>query len=313
MIDAPKLKFTLKSLKALLNDEPPKDMSREKQLEEMVANATSMKWNRDEEGMFTPTRPQAELLEKLPAGAYEFGFSMFGPYAKLMNLKDEELIPFKGGAVPVLMQEIERFWSLEDRYVKLGVPYRRGILMHGVPGTGKSGIVRLVCDKIIENDGLVAYCQNAGTFVQWLPILNKMDPKRKMVIVFEDIDNLVDYDEHGFLQLLDGISNDRPGMLFIATTNFLNNIPERIYRPSRFDLLIEVGAPDAGVRREYVQRLCNKYEIEMREDIVEKSEGLAFAHLKEILVSCLLFDRTVDEMVERMSLHGSMLNDEDDD
>ena len=51
----------------------------------------------------------------------------------------------------------------------------------------------------------------------------------------------------------------------------------------------------------------------MREDIVEKSEGLAFAHLKEILVSCLLFDRTVDEMVERMSLHGSMLNDEDDD
>jgi SpoVK/Ycf46/Vps4 family AAA+-type ATPase len=238
---------------------------------------------------------------------------MAGPFASRVELKNEELIAFEDGPSQDIMEEIHQFWKVKARYEKLGVPYRRGVLMHGIPGTGKSGVVRMVCDQVIEKDGLVILVKRARDFTGWLPILNQVEPNRHVVVVLEDLDEIYEYDEQECLQMLDGIGNDRPGLLFLATTNFLSEIPSRIYRPSRFDLLIEVGAPSASVREQYVRALCKRFEVEHRSDIVEASEGLSFAHLKEILVSCLLYERPVEEMVERMKNHAAQEEEEDDE
>ncbi len=271
-------------------------------------------WNLEkEDNAYTVLSANANPCVSLPAGAYDLCLGMTGPFAKKIELKDEELIEFEDGPTQSIMEEIHAFWGAKERYAKLGVPYRRGILMHGIPGTGKSGIVRMVCDQVIADDGLVVVVKRAARFTEWLPILNRLEPDRKVVAILEDLDEIYDYDEQECLQMLDGIGNDRPGLLFLATTNFLSNIPSRIYRPSRFDLLIEIGPPSVGVRAEYVRSLCNRFEVEHRSDIVTASSGLSFAHLKEILVSCLLFNRSVDEMVERMKMHATAEEDDDDD
>lgn len=274
---------------------------------------TTNRWNYDSEGgSFTPLPNSANPCPRLPAGAYILGVGMAGPFAQPVSLKDEELIAFEDGPSQEIMREIHQFWNLEARYAKLGVPYRRGVLMHGIPGTGKSGLVRMICDQVVQNDGLVILVKRAGAFTEWLPILNQVEPNRHVVVVLEDLDEIYGYDEQECLQMLDGIGNDRPGLLFLATTNFLSEIPSRIYRPSRFDLLIEVGAPNEEVRKQYVRSLCERFEVDYRSDIVEASDGLSFAHLKEILVSCLLYDRSVDQMVERMKRHAEQ-DEEDDD
>jgi len=288
-------------------------MDFEEQLEKMQA-ANELKWSfLPQQKKFNLVPPHQDLLDNLPPGAYEFGMSMFGPFADIVDLKQEELISFDEGPGKLVMEEVDRFWDLKERYAKLGVPYRRGIMMHGPPGTGKSGVVRLVCNDVIEKGGLVAIVKHAETFSNFIPLLNRSDPNKRLVVVLEDVDNLVNYDEHEFLQLLDGLADDRPQMLFLATTNFIQHIPARIYRPSRFDLLVEVGLPCAMVRHGYVEQLCQRFGAEFNQQFVDLSEGLSFAHLKELIVSHLLFERSVEEIVERLKKHGDLGTDDEDD
>ncbi len=276
---------------------------------------SSIKWRQNGDQFFVQI--DAPTTKSLPPGAYELGMSMAGPYAAHVDLKQEELIPFKTGPCQEIVAEVEKFWDLHSRYTRLGLPYRRGILMYGPPGTGKSGIVRLVAQNLIKKNGMVMIVKRADTFINFLPLLNKLEPDRNLVIVLEDIERLVARQEQEFLQLLDGIASDRPGMLFLATTNHLEQLEPRVYRPSRFDLLVEVGMPNKKTREVYVRRLCDKFKAKYNPKFVTLTEGLSFAALKEIIVSCLVLDKKVEDMVKRMRGYSRMAEDlfdeEDDD
>lgn len=275
---------------------------------------TSLKWQLNGD-LFAIQSDSAEV-RTLPAGAYSPGMAMSGPYMEPVDLKQEELIPFTTGPCNEIVDEVNKFWNTRNKYDQIGVPYRRGILMYGPPGTGKSGIVRLVAQKLInDHNGLVMIVKDASLFSHFIPLLNKLEPNRRLVIVLEDVEKLMHRQEQDFLQLLDGISNDRPGMLFIATTNYLAQLEPRVYRPSRFDLLVEVGMPDRKTRETYVKRLCQKFGVPYNRQFVDKTNGLSFAALKEIIVSCLVLDKSVNEMVKRMrgydALAEDMENEED--
>lgn len=269
--------------------------------------ASSIKWRQNGEQFFVQVN--APSVKMLPPGAYELGLSMAGPYAEYIDLKQEELIPFKTGPCKEIVDEVGRFWDLKSRYERLGLPYRRGILMYGPPGTGKSGIVRLVAQNLISKNGIVMIIKDADAFTDFLPLLNKLEPDRNLVIVLEDIERLVMRQEQEFLQLLDGIASDRPGMLFLATTNHLEQLEPRIYRPSRFDLLVEVGMPNKKTREVYVRRLCDKFKSPYNSKFVTLTDGLSFAALKEIIVSCLVLDKKVEKMVERMRGYTRLAQD----
>jgi SpoVK/Ycf46/Vps4 family AAA+-type ATPase len=281
-------------------------------MEELLASP--LKW-RHNEGMFHVTM-DAKTIKRLPAGCYETEMGMAGPFVNVVDLKQEELIPFKSGPCNQIVEEVDKFWRLEKRYAKLGLPYRRGVLMYGPPGTGKSGIVRLVGQKLIEQDGLVMIVKCASTFTSFIPLLNKLEPERKLVIVLEDLERLLLRQEQTYLQLLDGIASDRPGMLFLATTNHLDELEPRVYRPSRFDLLIEVGMPNKATREVYVRRLCEKFGTKYNSKFVTLTDGLSFAALKEIIISCLVLDKKIEDMVKRMKSYRALvqeMGDDDDD
>jgi hypothetical protein len=276
---------------------------REQELQRLMESAT-LHWHKtgdDSYGISTPF----QRVGRLDAGVYEIGFSMTGPWAKHIGFKDEELVEFSDGPANRVMDEINTFWGIRERYQKLGMPYRRGIMMYGEPGTGKSGIIKQICQRLIrEHDGLVIYCPRATGMENWLPILNKAEPDRKMVVILEDLDTFAEYDEEELLQLLDGIVAHRDGLVFMATTNHLDAIPGRVFRPSRFDLLIEVGKPSESVRREYIESLCQRFGIDTREDIISASEGMTFAATKELLTSCILYDKDPVETKTRLQQHA---------
>lgn len=267
-----------------------------------------MHWYATGTGTYTAREPQ-QKIKSLPAGAYDLGFDMFGgPFASKVNLKEEELIHFTSGPNYQVINEMNNFWQKKELYQKLGVPHRRGILLYGPPGTGKSGILKLIAEDLIANDGIVLYDVDICNVESWLPILSKAEPDRKTLIIFEDIESLIRHDEHSFLQVLDGMTESRTNTVFLATTNYIGKIPSRILRPSRFDLLIKVDYPDRKVRYQYVKSLCERFEIEMREDIVEASEDMSFAAMKEMLTSILLYDTPIEEVKQRLLDHAAVID-----
>lgn len=268
-----------------------------------------IKWTAHNNTYF-PVRPGAEQLRTLPPNVYDLTLDFEkGPVANVIPIKEEGLIHFDSGPAPKIMEEVRKFWTMKGKYDTLGIPYRRGILMHGEPGTGKSGIIRILCKDVVNDGGIVTIVKNITTLETWLPILNELEPGRNLMVVIEDIDEMVEHTEYELLQMLDGVGNHRDGMLFVATTNYLDELPDRVYRPSRFDYLVEVSMPNARVRSQYIEDLCNRFNVPMRQDIVDRSEGMSFAHMKEFLVSCLLYNRDVDEVAARMHMHKH-LNEE---
>lgn len=87
------------------------------------------------------------------------------------------------------------------------------------------------------------------------------------------------------LNCLDGIAS-RDGIITVATANNpLSLDPAILKRPGRFDRVVRFPNPDAALRREYYRRLSPLLAGEQFEIVIENTEGLSFAQLRETYIS----------------------------
>ena len=67
----------------------------------------------------------------------------FGPHGVWGSSKSKQRRPLSSfilqeGIIQSLVEDAREFLRSEDWYTKAGIPHRRGYLLHGPPGTGKS-------------------------------------------------------------------------------------------------------------------------------------------------------------------------------
>jgi hypothetical protein len=93
----------------------------------------------------------------LPAGAYLCLADCRGtPFLQPKRLALDDLIDFGGSLSSRILHEIDRFWTLGERFREYGFLHRRGYLFYGKQGGGKSSLVHQVVAKIIAG-GHVAF------------------------------------------------------------------------------------------------------------------------------------------------------------
>ena len=130
--------------------------------------------------------------------------------------------------------------------------------MHGPAGTGKTSLCRLVLDDVAERGGIGILADNVRVLSKALKNLRKVQPDVPVVVVIEDLDSALQ-DEEFFLDLLDGHAQGFQKVVFLATTNHLKRLPDRIKnRPSRFDRKFLVGSICAESRRVFLEDLCQR-------------------------------------------------------
>ncbi len=256
------------------------------------------------------------VAEVLPAGIYRIEVAMGrGLYFNPMTVEGDELLPLPDPHTTRVLQSLEEFWTKKNLFRQFGFLWTRGILLYGPQGSGKSSTLRRAGDLVIEQDGIVFYCNNPGLTMHGLQLFRKAEPDRKIIVVLEDIDHQINYgDEEELLSLLDG-ENQVDNVVFIATTNDLSEIPPRIRnRPRRFDDVIEIGMPDAEVRRAYFEiknpRFTNGNDPEELNTWVKVTEGLSVAHLCEMVVAVELLGHDAMETGARLQFM-KYLADED--
>src|ERR1700719_4026919 len=83
-----------------------------------------------------------------------------------------------------LVQDIEKFKAAQQRYRELGVPYHRGYLFYGPPGSGKTSIVSALAGHF----GISIYAVNLTDFNDKSLLKAINDVPTKSLILFEDID-----------------------------------------------------------------------------------------------------------------------------
>lgn len=271
------------------------------------------KWlSRDGRSFYVGTKPKA--TDKLNPGIYKISIDPFGQiYFNIVEDKSDELLDIETSTVNDAIKEIDNFWTKKDFFVKHKFPFRRGILFHGPAGTGKSSTIKQITKKVVDKGGIAIFVSDFGAFINGMKLFRSIQPNTHVVAIIEDIDSLLEYQELQILNALDGFGGF-DGVVYVATTNYLENIPDRIRnRPSRFDRLFFVDYPNEESRRIYFNHLSKKDNITIPVDEwVTKTNGLSYAHLKELFVSHICFETPTDEIIERLTSMSTSDLDEDD-
>jgi DNA polymerase III delta prime subunit len=186
--------------------------------------------------------------------------------------------------------------------------------MHGPPGCGKSSIISLLVRSLLKDNGLIVkFPRNTNLFKACMRGLRNIQPNLPVIVLMEDLNYILDdCDESDILNLLDGIENFSHNTVYLGTTNYFSQLPGNIRnRPSRFDLVVEVGPPAANIRKQYFESLLlDGDKIDDLDKWVENSEGLSFAHLEELFKSVFLFDNSFDNTLARIRSMGADLDNE---
>lgn len=202
-----------------------------------------------------------------------------------------------------IMRELASFLSRREAYLKYGLVYKRGILMHGKPGTGKTVIMSQIADAVTAMGGYILHGSGLHLLPAMLKKVKGVHPGSLVVVVLEDIDGSCDGDddEAALLEMLDG-NTQHDGVVYIATTNNIDDIPARVrQRPSRFDAVVEVLAPSEHARSVYLGKLANGDMTEGEQaDIVRRTDGMVMAQLKEIFILHKVYGHPIHDAIARV-------------
>jgi SpoVK/Ycf46/Vps4 family AAA+-type ATPase len=222
-------------------------------------------------------------------------------YNKTKVLTDK-LIELDDSAAIRVIAGIETFWESKAKFDRFGILFKRGILLWGPAGSGKTATVNMLMNDLVGRGGMVVIVQKPSVAIKGLHDLRRIEPDRPIIIVLEDIEEMIDnHGEHGLLGLLDG-EHQVSNVVVLATTNFPERLGERIInRPSRFDEIILVDMPSAKARYRYLKHvLKDTVPEEELQQWVEATDKLSIAHLRELIVATQCLGRPYAEVVDRL-------------
>jgi hypothetical protein len=248
----------------------------------------------------------------LPAGLYSLdldeGKKLFTP---VKNSSDQPT-DLPGLPSKYLLDQIKLFWNRADRYQKYHLLQKRGILLYGEPGTGKTCLINLLCKDLIDMGGVIFMIDDFETATACIQHFRIIEPDRPIMTILEDIEGIFRGDQgnrevKAALSLLDG-QDQTNNIIHVATTNQPEELADRfIKRPGRFDLVIGIHAPIAETREAYLRYVTqNEIPEDKLKELVDKTEGLSLAYLREIASTYLCLDIPVDITLERLQKNFRM-------
>lgn len=255
--------------------------------------------------------PCESVEKELGAGQYTIEMSnQRGLYFNKTKATLDGLVDLPDSSSDKVLSHIKDFWNKRDRYKNMNFTYKRGIILWGPPGSGKTTTVQQVSKMVVDRGGVAIYIRDPELAALGLQILRRIEPDRPIVVMMEDIEAMINnrsHDENHLLSLLDGelqIDN----VIFVATTNFPEKLPPRLVnRPSRFDIVQKIGMPKNDARRvyllaKYAQLDDMDYPVDAnmeRKDQISKEMDILINKINQLEGSVKEVSKATDDEIEQ--------------
>jgi hypothetical protein len=187
-----------------------------------------------------------------------------------------------------LKSVVEGFLSSKDFYLSKKIPWKRGILLYGKPGNGKTSLIRTLISVYNFKPVTITSNANDDTVREAFSYSENQSPA---LLYFEDLDSLFQkVDLSSFLNLMDGVAS-KNGLFIVATANEIKKLKSSITdRPSRFDRKFEIPLPNQKMAYIYLKKWFGKLLPDAeykRLSIVSVKYGFSYVHLKELYISSM--------------------------
>ncbi len=201
---------------------------------------------------------------------------------------------------PDIREELRRqtvgFFAHRRLFRKNRIPQRRGLLLYGPPGNGKTMI-----GKILADHGgwtfIYATAGDIGDPDQIRACFSLARRLRPTILFFEDLDFFASCREENprgttlgeMLAQMDGMEKN-DGIIVIGTTNDLDAIePALKDRPSRFDAVLHIAAPNEERRRDILAHYLGRRGVEdaLIAFAAHHACGFSAAQLKELAMQTM--------------------------
>ncbi|XP_050542100.1 mitochondrial chaperone BCS1-like [Daktulosphaira vitifoliae] len=187
----------------------------------------------------------------------ETGTTIFVPSYDMWQSFGEPRIPrsklsiiLDDGVYDGIMNDIQNFHNGKSWYQDRGIPYRRGYLLYGPPGCGKSSLITALAGELNYNICVLSLNDTKMSDEQLLHLMASV-PSQSLVLL-EDVDSMFSDKEgttviegnkvtlSGLLNAFDGIVSSEGRILFM-TTNYIERLDPALIRPGRVDYKLHIG------------------------------------------------------------------------
>ncbi|KAI9199490.1 BCS1 N terminal-domain-containing protein [Polychytrium aggregatum] len=145
-----------------------------------------------------------------------------------------------------ILKDVKKFMTNGKWYYERGIPYRRGYLLYGPPGSGKTSYIQALAGELGYNICLMNLSERGMTDDRLAHLLSNTPPR--CLILLEDIDAAFSQRQQsdaqgyqsmvtfsGLLNALDGVASAEERIIFM-TTNHKERLDPALIRPGRVDM-----------------------------------------------------------------------------
>ncbi|MET0865251.1 MAG: AAA family ATPase [Nakamurella sp.] len=219
---------------------------------------------------------------------------------QLVNFLPRPEVPAKDvilppDVLPAIEKHVAGPAEQATRLRDLGIHLKRGLLLHGPPGTGKTHTVRYLLGRLAGSTVVVLTGQGLMFIEQAAALARKLAPS---LVVVEDVDLIAQ--DRGFsplgnpalfslLDAMDGVAADAD-VTFILTTNRVEVLEEALtQRPGRIDLAVEIPRPDLAGRHRLIELYRGRAQVAADlEPVIAATDGATASAIKEIMRRAVL-------------------------
>src|SRR5262249_46625771 len=177
------------------------------------------------------------------------------------------------------------------RLLASGQHLKRGVLLHGAPGTGKTHTIRYLLSRLSEVTVVLLSGRALGLIAEACSVARTLQPS---VIVVEDVDLIAEQREYGegehpllfqLLNEMDGLGEDLDITFLLTTTRAALLEPALAQRPGRVDHAALLPLPDAGARLRLLHLYQGRLVLDLSDPdaVIGRTEGVTASFMKELL------------------------------
>jgi len=195
-------------------------------------------------------------------------------FMNLKKVRENELVFSES----LMIEVVTNLWTPIEHTTwcrEHGVPLKRGVLLEGPYGTGKTLAASVTAKKCEDNGWTFITVGRVSALESALQFAVGYQP---CVVFVEDIDREVSGERtpqiDDILNKVDGIVSKGSEIMVVVTSNKAHEINQAMLRPGRLDVVLHIGPPDA----EAVQKLLRVYGrklIKSDEDLSGAGQALA--------------------------------------